>query len=91
MIDADIVEHLESFRTGWRLSAALRALPIFLHRVPGVSLRFTPGFMLPAAPRAKTGSGAQRTKTGSAAPRTLIVFNGCLSHLLDFIYDSPRA
>jgi len=47
MIDADIVEHLESFRTSWLLSAALRALPIFLHRVPGVSLRFTPGFMLP--------------------------------------------
>jgi len=25
------------------------------------------------------------------AERTLIVFNGCLSHLLDFIYDSPAA
>jgi len=73
MIDADIVEHLESFRTSWLLSAALRALPIFLHRVPGVSLRFTPGFMLPAA------------------PRTLIVFNDCLSHSLDFTYDSPRS
>lgn len=27
----------------------------------------------------------------TAAPRTLIVFNGCLSHLLDFIYDSACA
>jgi hypothetical protein len=39
-------------------------------------------FLLPAAPR---------TKTDSVAPRTLIAFNGDLSHLLDFIYDSPRA
>jgi len=67
---------------GSTLPAAPRAVPIFLHRVPGVSLRFTPGFMLPAAPR---------TKTGSDAPRTLIVFNGCLSHLLDFTYDSLRS
>ena len=26
-----------------------------------------------------------------AAPWTLIVFNGCLSLLLDFTYDSPRS
>jgi hypothetical protein len=57
----------------------------------GFRFRFTPGFMLPAAPRTKTGAASPRTKTGSAAPRTLIVLNGCLSHLLDFIYDSPRA
>ena len=25
------------------------------------------------------------------APRTLIVFNGCLSHFLDFTYDSLRS
>jgi hypothetical protein len=31
MIDAEIVEHLESFSTVWPLSAASRALPIFLH------------------------------------------------------------
>jgi hypothetical protein len=26
-----------------------------------------------------------------AAPQALIVFNGCLSHLLDFTYDSLRS
>jgi hypothetical protein len=35
-----------------RLSTASRALPISLRRVPGVPLRFTPGFMLSPAPQA---------------------------------------
>jgi hypothetical protein len=67
---------------------------------PGVSLRSTPGFMLSAASRALEvfwvgDPGVSLRFTPGfmlpAAPRTLIVFNGCLSHFLDFTYDSPRS
>lgn len=43
---SEIIRHLESFSTIRSLSAASRTLQVFLYWVPGVPLRFTPGFML---------------------------------------------
>jgi hypothetical protein len=42
---------MSRFRIVPALSAASRTLQVFLHLVPGVSLRSTPGFMPTAAPR----------------------------------------
>ncbi len=51
MLFADIIRHLKPLSTIRGLSAASRTLQVLLQRVPGVSLRFTPGSMLPAASR----------------------------------------
>jgi len=43
MSDAEIIEHLKSFRTICPLSAAPRALQIFLYQVPAMEHSGTPG------------------------------------------------
>lgn len=73
MLDAEIIEHLESFSTIRSLSAASRTLQGFLYWVPGVSLRFTPGFMLPAAPQANSftqGTGPSPLSQASCRSNT---------------------
>jgi|SRR6476620_10750514 len=84
--DAEIIEHQESLRTVWSLSAASRTLQILLCSVPGVSLRSTPGFMLSAAPRAYCGivnlastGGVNRDKKRRSGSFTLIAMGARLA------------